>query len=57
MKRLVSVFVIFCMLITSLTFLASPGGAVTHGYFLGDSNDDDEINMKDVLLLRRFVAG
>ena len=29
----------------------------THGYLLGDANDDSEVSMKDILLTRKFVAG
>ncbi len=34
-----------------------PSGAVTHGYLAGDVNDDGALSMKDVLALRRLLAG
>ena len=52
MKKLLSL--ILAILIFAL---AVPAGAMTYGYLLGDANDDDGVNMKDVLLLRRFISG
>lgn len=58
MKKIISVFLLICML-TSWGFSSalSAVAAPTHGYLLGDANDDGELTLKDVLLVRRFVAG
>ncbi|MBR0302710.1 MAG: DUF4838 domain-containing protein, partial [Clostridia bacterium] len=58
MKKTIS-FVLACiMLISALTFTA--GGSTSdgyHGFVPGDANDDNAVTMKDVLLIRRYIAG
>ena len=42
------------MVLSAIPFTA---GGTTHGYLRGDVNDDGALNMKDVLALRRMIAG
>ena len=58
MKKIISVFLLICML-TSAVFSSafSAVAAPTHGFLLGDANDDGVLTLKDILLVRRFVAG
>lgn len=55
MKKLISLFLILCMTVSLFTF-AAPSNA-TYGYLLGDANDDGAVSLKDVLLIRKYVAG
>ena len=55
MKRIISLTVAILMIVSA--FALQSVFAVTHGYLYGDANDDTEINMKDVLLIRRAIAG
>ncbi len=56
MKKLLSYFLALCMLISVLALFAVNTEA-TYGYLLGDADDSLQINMKDILLTRRYVAG
>ncbi len=42
---------------TGMSGLAPAKAAVTHGYLLGDADDSGNVNMKDILLVRKYVAG
>ncbi len=58
MKKLLSL--ILAVLLAASCFAFLTGGASSdgdHGFLPGDANDDDEVSMKDVLLIRRFIAG
>ncbi|MBR6918180.1 MAG: DUF4838 domain-containing protein [Clostridia bacterium] len=55
MKRIISLLILASLLATSLIF-ADTSGAITHGYIAGDADGEGNINMKDVLLIRRFIA-
>ncbi len=56
MKRIISFAIALCMLISTAVF-AIPAGAVTYGYTRGDADDSTEVTTKDVLLVRKFLAG
>ena len=58
MKKIISYLLICCMLFAAVASTVPTASAeVTHGYLLGDANDDGDVTLKDVLLVRRFVAG
>lgn len=57
MKRIISLILALVMIASALTFIS--GGATSdgnHGFLRGDCNDDTKRTMKDVLLLRRYLA-
>ena len=56
MRTLIS-FVLVIMMIASVAVSSIPASAVTHGFIRGDVNDDSDLSMKDILVLRRFIAG
>ena len=56
MKRLISILLTAVFVITALAG-AFPAGAETYGYLRGDVNDDGTLSMKDVLAIRRLLAG
>ena len=56
MKKAISILIVLAILVTAFAAVL-PSGAVTHGFLRGDSNDDSKVTMKDVLLLRRYLAG
>lgn len=56
MKKLAAIILTAVMLVTAFAS-ALPAAAVTHGFLWGDANDDGDVNAKDVLLSRRFIAG
>ena len=53
MKKILSLLIVIIMLIPAVI----PSGAATHGYLRGDVNDDGTLSMKDVLAIRRLLAG
>ena len=58
MKKLLSL--VLSVLIVLSMFTIYTGGAASdgaHGYLPGDVNDDGEVTTKDVLALRRYIAG
>ena len=55
MKKIAAVLLTAAMVISSLLVVASAGAA--NGALWGDVNGDDAVNLKDVLALRRHVAG
>ena len=58
MKRTISLLLIAALTVASFAFVsfaATSDGY--HGYLACDVNDDGDINMKDVLLIRRYIAG
>jgi hypothetical protein len=58
MKKLFSLILTLAMILSALTVFV--GGATSdgaHGYLPGDVNDDGEVTTKDVLVLRRYIAG
>ena len=57
MKRFLSLVLAAVMLVPVFCFLPKTDAAVTHGFTLGDANDDLSVSMKDVLLMRRYIAG
>ena len=57
MKRILSLILVLAALAASCLVSRTPARAVTHGYVSGDANDDSSLNMKDVLLLRKTLAG
>ncbi len=56
MKRVLSLILVLCMLVGAMSY-AVPAGAVTYGYTRGDADDSTEVTTKDVLLVRKFLAG
>lgn len=54
MKKFISLLLVMCMSVSTVMFTV-PAEA-TYGYVLGDANDDNEINTKDVLLVRRYAS-
>ena len=49
---------LFSLILAVIVFaLAVPANAATHGYLRGDVNDDGTLSMKDVLAIRRLLAG
>lgn len=56
MKRIISCFLVICMLTLSIISCVPTSLAVTHGFLLGDATDDGSINLKDVLAVRKYVA-
>ena len=57
MKKILTVLLTFAMLASAFTAVIPQSIAVTHGYQLGDVNDDGCVNMKDLLLLNKYVSG
>ncbi|MBR6916667.1 MAG: DUF4838 domain-containing protein [Clostridia bacterium] len=55
MKRSLSLVLLIAVL-ASVALASFPSVAVTHGYLSGDANDDGNIDMKDVLTIRRYIA-
>ncbi len=51
-KRILSLFLVVCLIISAL-----PSGVFASEILYGDVNSDGEINMRDVLALKRFIAG
>ncbi len=56
MKKTVSFLIVLCMLISASALFAVNTEA-TYGFLLGDADDSLQINMKDILLTRRYAAG
>ncbi|MBR6917563.1 MAG: DUF4838 domain-containing protein [Clostridia bacterium] len=56
MKKFLSILLLTAILASTLCF-AIPSGARTYGYRLGDVNDDGRISIKDVVLLKMYLAG
>ena len=52
MKRLIAILLTLLFIIPAI-----PTGAETYGYLRGDVNDDGALSMKDVLAIRRLLAG
>ena len=59
MKRIISFILTLVMIVSALSFTSSAATATrkAHGYLPGDANDDNDVSMKDVLLMRRYIAG
>ena len=57
MKKILSIILASAMLIAVIVSVVPAGAGATYGYVLGDANDDLDVSMKDVLLMRRFIAG
>lgn len=59
MKKLIAFILTLVMLASVLTTgsYAATALKTAHGYLPGDANDDDDVNAKDVLLMRRYIAG
>ncbi len=59
MKKIISFILTLVMIVSALTFSSSGATATrkAHGYLPGDANDDNEVSMKDVLIMRRYIAG
>ncbi|MBR6049711.1 MAG: DUF4838 domain-containing protein, partial [Clostridia bacterium] len=57
MKKLLSIILTSAMLIAAVVSVLPTGAGATYGYLLGDANDDLDVTMKDVLLMRRYIAG
>ena len=58
MKRILSLILVLLFVTSAFPLLT--GGAVAdgkHGFLPGDANDDEDVSMKDVLLIRRYIAG
>ncbi|MBQ7603713.1 MAG: DUF4838 domain-containing protein [Clostridia bacterium] len=55
MKRLFALILMISVVAACFVSPATAGAA--HGYLPGDANDDFDVSMKDVLLMRRFIAG
>ena len=59
MKKIISFILTLVMIVSALTFSSSAATATNraHGYLPGDANDDNDVTMKDVLIMRRYIAG
>ena len=57
MKRLISLLLVLCMVCAAVPMAVMTSGATTYGYLLGDANDDNVVTLKDILAVRRYVAG
>ena len=57
MKKITALLIAIIMMTSVITSFPFAANAVTHGYLAGDANDDGDVSMKDVLLVRRFIAG
>ena len=57
MKKLLSIILTAVMVVFAAAALVPVGAGATHGYLLGDANDDGDVTSKDVLLTRRYIAG
>lgn len=57
MKKVLSAILIICTLFTGICAFAPAEAATTHGYLLGDADDSGNVNVKDILLTRKYVAG
>ena len=57
MKKILSIVLSLVMLSAAIAAAIPQSAAVTHGYLLGDANDDNGVNVKDLLLMRKFIAG
>ncbi len=57
MKKIISLLLVLCMLVGTTSALVPTASALTHGYLSGDANDDADVTTKDILLVRKFVAG
>lgn len=57
MKRFLSLILVFAMMLSvvSMTSVVNAIGGVTHGYILADANDDKAVDLKDVLVTRRYA--
>ncbi|MBR6917854.1 MAG: DUF4838 domain-containing protein [Clostridia bacterium] len=57
MKKIISIVLLAAMVFTCFAFSSSASTSDgNHGFLLCDANDDEYVNMKDVLLIRRFIA-
>ncbi|MBR6051290.1 MAG: dockerin type I repeat-containing protein, partial [Clostridia bacterium] len=59
MKKIISFILTLVMIVSALCFSSSAATATrkAHGYLPGDANDDNDVSMKDVLIMRRYIAG
>ena len=57
MKKLLSIILVSAMLIAAFAAVLPTGAGAAYGYLPGDANDDFDVTMKDVLLMRRYIAG
>lgn len=55
MKRVISFAVALCMLFGVWAY-AIPVGAVTYGYVKGDADDSSAVSVRDVLVIRKYLA-
>ncbi|MEI6578970.1 MAG: InlB B-repeat-containing protein, partial [Eubacteriales bacterium] len=51
-KRILSLFLVVCLVISSV-----PNSVFAGGVTYGDVNSDSQINMRDVLAMKRYIAG
>ncbi len=56
MKKILSYLLAICMMM-SVCSLFAVNTEATYGYLLGDADDNAAINVKDILLARRYAAG
>ncbi len=56
MKKVLSLILVLCMLLGTVASVI-PSGAVTYGYMKGDADDNSILTIKDVLLVRKYIAG
>ncbi len=56
MKKVLSLLLVLCML-CGIVAAAVPAEAVTYGYMKGDVDDNSILTIKDVLLVRKYIAG
>ncbi len=55
MKRLFSLILAACMLVGALVYIA-PSGIAADDYILGDADKNGEVDMRDILAIRRYLA-
>ena len=56
MKKIISLLLLVSLLAAALC-LAAPASALTYGYNAGDVNDDGRVTVKDVVMMKRYLAG
>lgn len=57
MKRILSILLVFAMLFAMTAVFGSTAANAAYGYMKGDADDNYMLSIKDVLLIRKYIAG
>ena len=57
MKKITSLLIVLAIVVSAVSAAVPTVFSVVHGFVWGDANDDSSLSMKDVLLVRRHIAG